>query len=228
MATRTPLPALSLVRGKSNAPSSLHIRCHVKPGADKVREGILAVSDAAVELCVAAAPRNGESNKAVVQVLSHVSTHPLHLHLVWLSSYAHWNPGSPTFTGTPDSEDASPHRPGLEVEGQDHRALLSAAADDRRGQTTRRYLGHPEASQGRIRSLSRRPPIGATLLCRKRLLICSISILAVILTRFLLLVRHGHEWRPLPWTLPDSMKFVHKRHVNIMYNNIYLARSRLQ
>ncbi|KAK8113808.1 YggU-like protein [Apiospora kogelbergensis] len=83
MATRTPLPALSLVRGKSNAPSSLHIRCHVKPGADKVREGILAVSDAAVELCVAAAPRNGESNKAVVQVLSHALQIPkMHLRIV--------------------------------------------------------------------------------------------------------------------------------------------------
>ncbi|KAK6842922.1 hypothetical protein PG995_001938 [Apiospora arundinis] len=70
MAARTPLPAISLIKGKRNAPSSLHIRCHVKPGADKVREGILAVSEDAVELCVAAAPRNGESNKAVVQVLS--------------------------------------------------------------------------------------------------------------------------------------------------------------
>ncbi|KAK8050144.1 hypothetical protein PG994_011874 [Apiospora phragmitis] len=70
MAARAPIPVIYLVKGKRNAPSSLHIRCHVKPGADKVREGVLAVSDDAVELCVAAAPRNGESNKAVVQVLS--------------------------------------------------------------------------------------------------------------------------------------------------------------
>ncbi|KAK8138041.1 YggU-like protein [Apiospora sp. TS-2023a] len=70
MAARTPIPAISLIKGKRNAPSLLHIRCHVKPGADRVREGVLAVSDNGVELCVAAAPRNGESNKAVVQVLS--------------------------------------------------------------------------------------------------------------------------------------------------------------
>ncbi|KAK7950894.1 uncharacterized protein PG986_006622 [Apiospora aurea] len=56
MAARAPIPAISLIKGKRNAPSSLHIRCHVKPGADKVREGVLAVSDDAVELCVAAAP----------------------------------------------------------------------------------------------------------------------------------------------------------------------------
>lgn len=73
MAARTPIPAISLIKGKRNAPSSLYIRCHVKPGVDKVREGVLAVSDDGVELCVAAAPRNGESNKAVVQVLSDVS-----------------------------------------------------------------------------------------------------------------------------------------------------------
>ncbi|KAG5975145.1 hypothetical protein E4U55_007839 [Claviceps digitariae] len=47
----------------------LHLR--VKPGASKPRQGILAVTSSAVELCVAAQARQGEANQAVVQVLSH-------------------------------------------------------------------------------------------------------------------------------------------------------------
>ncbi|KAG6015233.1 hypothetical protein E4U54_003952 [Claviceps lovelessii] len=47
----------------------LHLR--VKPGASKPRQGILAVTSSAVELCVAAQARQGEANQAVLQVLSH-------------------------------------------------------------------------------------------------------------------------------------------------------------
>ena len=58
---------------KKNPLATLQLTCHVKPGASRVREGILAVSDEAVELCVAAQAREGEANKAVVQLLSEVS-----------------------------------------------------------------------------------------------------------------------------------------------------------
>lgn len=51
---------------------SLHLTLHVKPGASKVREGITAVTDSAIELCVAAQPRDGEANKAVIELLSDV------------------------------------------------------------------------------------------------------------------------------------------------------------
>ncbi|EEU46249.1 uncharacterized protein NECHADRAFT_19877, partial [Fusarium vanettenii 77-13-4] len=51
---------------------SLHLQLHVKPGASKNREGVIAVTDDAIELCVAAQAREGEANKAVVQVLSSV------------------------------------------------------------------------------------------------------------------------------------------------------------
>lgn len=49
------------------------LQCRVKPGAAKSREGITAVRDDAVEICVAAQAREGEANKAVLAVLSEVS-----------------------------------------------------------------------------------------------------------------------------------------------------------
>jgi uncharacterized protein len=58
---------------KNSAPSILlELHLHVKPGASKVRQGISAIGSDAVELCVAAPPRDGEANKAVVEVLSGV------------------------------------------------------------------------------------------------------------------------------------------------------------
>lgn len=48
----------------------VYLRCHVKPGASKVREGITGLTDDTIELCVSAAAREGEANKAVVAVLS--------------------------------------------------------------------------------------------------------------------------------------------------------------
>lgn len=57
--------------GKNKLPT-IHLRCHVKPGAAKTREGVTSLTDDVVELCVAAAPREGEANKAVVAVLSKV------------------------------------------------------------------------------------------------------------------------------------------------------------
>lgn len=63
--------AIRFVTGSKKSPlGSLHLRLHVKPGASKTREGVLAVTDDAIELCVAAQAKEGEANKAVVQVLS--------------------------------------------------------------------------------------------------------------------------------------------------------------
>lgn len=55
---------------KKNTLASIYLKCHVKPGASKTREGVLAVMDDAVELCVAAQAREGEANRAVIKVLS--------------------------------------------------------------------------------------------------------------------------------------------------------------
>lgn len=55
---------------KSSALDHLQIQLHVKPGAHKGREGVAQVTDTVVELCVAAQPKDGEANKAVIQILS--------------------------------------------------------------------------------------------------------------------------------------------------------------
>ncbi|TVY89771.1 UPF0235 protein [Lachnellula willkommii] len=51
----------------------IYLQCHVKPGASKQREGIASVSENVIEVCVSAQAREGESNKAVREVLSSVS-----------------------------------------------------------------------------------------------------------------------------------------------------------
>lgn len=64
---------IRFVAGAKKSPhGTLYLRCHVKPGAAKSREGILAVTDEAIELRVAAQAREGEANKAVVKLLSEV------------------------------------------------------------------------------------------------------------------------------------------------------------
>ncbi|KAH7325064.1 hypothetical protein B0I35DRAFT_476260 [Stachybotrys elegans] len=50
----------------------LELQLHVKPGASRAREGVLAIRADAVELCVSAQAREGEANKAVVELLSDV------------------------------------------------------------------------------------------------------------------------------------------------------------
>ncbi|KAH8174822.1 hypothetical protein LIA77_06241 [Sarocladium implicatum] len=59
-----------VARSSESSVGSLHLRLLVKPGASKVREGITAITDSAIELCVAAQPRDGEANKAVIELLS--------------------------------------------------------------------------------------------------------------------------------------------------------------
>lgn len=67
MATRK---AIDLV--KKSSTETLLLRCHVRPGASKVREGVTEITDDAVELCVAAQAQDGKANKAVVEILSEV------------------------------------------------------------------------------------------------------------------------------------------------------------
>lgn len=50
----------------------VQIHCRVKPGVTKNREGVSCITEDAVELNVAAPPREGEANKAVVRVMSEV------------------------------------------------------------------------------------------------------------------------------------------------------------
>lgn len=64
---------LQYVAGAKKKPPTVYLHCHVKPGASKVREGITALTESTIELCVSAVPKDGESNKAVLAVLSEVS-----------------------------------------------------------------------------------------------------------------------------------------------------------
>lgn len=53
----------------------IQLRCNIKPGASKQREGISSISDERIEVCVAAQARDGEANKAVKALFSTVSSH---------------------------------------------------------------------------------------------------------------------------------------------------------
>ncbi|KAH8160503.1 hypothetical protein CIB48_g7742 [Xylaria polymorpha] len=66
MSTRA---AISLVKQRSSA-EFLQLRCHVRPGASKAREGVVAITDEVIEVCVSAPPQDGKANKAVLEVLS--------------------------------------------------------------------------------------------------------------------------------------------------------------
>lgn len=48
------------------------LQCRVKPGANKQREGIVAVTEEVIDLCVSAQAREGEANKAVKGLFSKV------------------------------------------------------------------------------------------------------------------------------------------------------------
>lgn len=56
---------------KSRLPKA-YLQCLIKPRANKMREGVTALTDEAVHICVAAVPKDGESNRAVLAVLSQV------------------------------------------------------------------------------------------------------------------------------------------------------------
>jgi uncharacterized protein YggU (UPF0235/DUF167 family) len=53
-----------------NCRGTVQLLCHVKPGVSANREGIAAVSDGRIEMCVAAQPKDGEANKAVREVIA--------------------------------------------------------------------------------------------------------------------------------------------------------------
>ncbi|KAF2876778.1 DUF167 domain protein [Massariosphaeria phaeospora] len=66
-------PAIRFVAAKGSAKAqtgSIQLLCRVKPGVSAGREGIVHVSGAGVELCVAAQARAGEANRAVCQVIA--------------------------------------------------------------------------------------------------------------------------------------------------------------
>lgn len=57
---------------KTGAGASVHLACHVKPGASSKREGISAVTPTSIDLCVAAQAKDGEANKAVRELIASV------------------------------------------------------------------------------------------------------------------------------------------------------------
>ncbi|KAG6273446.1 hypothetical protein E4U47_001960 [Claviceps purpurea] len=69
MAMTAAVRFLSSKQGSSGL-GFIQLQLRVKPGVSKTRQGILAVTSNAVELCVAAQPRQGEANFAVLRVLS--------------------------------------------------------------------------------------------------------------------------------------------------------------
>ncbi|OTA88402.1 hypothetical protein M434DRAFT_15052 [Hypoxylon sp. CO27-5] len=70
MAARNAITLIQKSGPKSSSTEFLQLRCHIRPGASKVREGVAAVTDESVELCVAAPPQDGKANKAVIEILS--------------------------------------------------------------------------------------------------------------------------------------------------------------
>ncbi|MCJ1362264.1 hypothetical protein MMC16_001366 [Acarospora aff. strigata] len=61
-----------IILNKKASSGSLHLAYHVKPKVSSKREGIAAVTDECIELCVAAQPKDGKANKAVRVLLADV------------------------------------------------------------------------------------------------------------------------------------------------------------
>ncbi|KAF2495696.1 YggU-like protein [Lophium mytilinum] len=67
------LPAIRLIASKPPSRTyTLHLICHVKPGVASKREGVSAVTASGIELCVAAQAREGQSNRAVRELIAEV------------------------------------------------------------------------------------------------------------------------------------------------------------
>jgi len=67
------IPAIRFIAAKPKAQTaSIQLLCHVKPGVKAEREGIVAVTDKGIDVCVAAKARKGEANKAVREVIAGV------------------------------------------------------------------------------------------------------------------------------------------------------------
>jgi uncharacterized protein (TIGR00251 family) len=66
-------PAIRFTAAKSKTQNaSIQLLCHVKPGVSAKREGITAVTDDAINLCVSAQAREGEANKAIKEMIADV------------------------------------------------------------------------------------------------------------------------------------------------------------
>lgn len=66
-------PAIRFVAAKGakgHNSATIQLLCHVRPGVNANREGIAAVTDENIEVCVAAQAREGEANKAVREVIA--------------------------------------------------------------------------------------------------------------------------------------------------------------
>lgn len=68
------MSAIRFVAGKQikgrAATGTIQLLCHVKPGASANREGITAMTDKVIDVCVAAQAREGEANTAVRNVIA--------------------------------------------------------------------------------------------------------------------------------------------------------------
>ncbi|KAH7350286.1 hypothetical protein BKA66DRAFT_431363 [Pyrenochaeta sp. MPI-SDFR-AT-0127] len=62
--------AIRFIAAKKQSPASIQLRCHVKPGVSANRQGVSAVTDESIQVCVAAQARDGEANKAVREVIA--------------------------------------------------------------------------------------------------------------------------------------------------------------
>jgi uncharacterized protein (TIGR00251 family) len=65
-----------MMNSKNSSLSSIYLQCRVRPGINKLREGIIKITDEAVELRVAAQPLEGEANRAVIKVISDILNVP--------------------------------------------------------------------------------------------------------------------------------------------------------
>jgi uncharacterized protein YggU (UPF0235/DUF167 family) len=61
-----------MVSSTKSAVGHIHLQCHVKPGANKQREGVASVSESVIQVCVSAQPKEGEANRAVKELFSGV------------------------------------------------------------------------------------------------------------------------------------------------------------
>lgn len=64
------IQAIRFIAAKKQSPATIQLLCHVKPGVSANREGVSAVTDESIEVCVAAQARDGEANKAVRDVIA--------------------------------------------------------------------------------------------------------------------------------------------------------------
>lgn len=68
------MSAIRFITGKAakarTSTGIIHLLCHVKPGVSANREGIAAVTDEVIDVCVTAQARDGEANAAVRTIIA--------------------------------------------------------------------------------------------------------------------------------------------------------------